>query len=354
MVTLPVFFRVNAVEKVMTEHWSTPNGCHSDCPVCAADVASAPVVVTIVQDRYTYAQAMYVGDDLRQTSGNAIQASAVAGHMDGEPVVLRFVLTSLGQSQSWPSRLQDCRLEACESASTTVVQDTVSRLVAIYVDGRLLRVEPYLTTYACEPRMVITMQTSLARYAAFPKQLCDVKPLCAVEFPKVGTELTPEKAAESAKPSSREWAAAFVEKNKRFPHAIDYADAGYGTGSQCDCTTVGECVLRDACNGQHCDRNCYTQQLQDYIVMSSTKRAEPKQETGRPTTAEALLAKIRTMMTDTAITTVRIPLWAEGVLLQGVNLGEVRRAMRFQAGSWRPKSIYSMQCVWETAELVVE
>lgn len=240
-----------------------------------------------------------------------------------------------------------------QDSSITVVQDTVSRLVAIYVDGRLLRVEPYLTTYSCEPRMAITMQTSLARYAAFPKQLCDVKPLCAVEFPKVGTEPTPEKAAEPAKPSSREWAAAFVEKSNRFPHAIDYADAGYGTGSQCDCTTVGECVLHAACNGHHCDRNCYTQQLQDYIVMSNTKRAPSKVEE-RPATVEALLAKIRTMMTDADCDTICIPLWAEKLLLQGAHLGDVRRTMRWQAGSWRPQSIYSLRCIWETKDLVVE
>ncbi len=340
----------------MTEHWSTPNGCHSDCPVCTADVASVPVVVTIVQDRYTYAQAMYVGDDLRQISGNAIQASAVAVHMDGEPVVLRFVLTSLGQSQSWPSRLHDCRLEACASASTTVVQDTVSRRVAVYADGRLLRVEPDLQEYVGEPKMPVNsiMQTSLKVYGEFPQRLCDVEPLCAVEFRKVGDEPTPEKAAELAKPSSREWAAAFVEKNKRFPHAIDYADAGYGIGNQCDCATMGECVLRDACNGHHCDRNCYTQQLKDYIAMSNTKRAVPRQEDSRPTTAEALLSKIRTMMTDADCDTICIPLWAEKLLLQGAHLGDVRRAMRWQAGSWRPQSIYSLRCIWETKDLVVE
>lgn len=341
----------------MSEHWSTPNGCHADCPVCDAEGASAPVVVTIVQDSRTYAQAMYVGDDLRQMSGNAIQASAVASHIDGATVVLQFVLTELGQSQSWPARLQDCRLKACASARTTVVQDTVSRLVAIYADGRLLRVEPYLTMYPGEPRMAITMQTALPRYAAFPKQLCDVKPLCAVAFSAdCDGEKTPaaaEKTCEAAKITSREWAIAFVKKHNRFPHAIDYADAGYGQGSQCACTTVGDCVLRDACNGHHCDRNCYTQQLQDYIVISNTKRA-PTKEPQRPTTVEALLSQIRTMMTDVDCDTICIPLWAERLLLQGAHLDEVRRAFRWQAGSWRPQSIYSLQCIWETDELVVE
>lgn len=155
------------------------------------------------------------------------------------------------------------------------------------------------------------------------------------------------------KPTSREWSTEFVEKYNRFPHAIDYADAGYGTGSQCDCTNMSECVLRDAFNRQHCDRNCYTQQLKDYIVMSTTKRAVSKQEDNRPTTAEALLSKIRTMMTDADCDTICIPLWAEKLLLQGANLGEVRRAMRWQAGSWRPQSIYSLRCVWETKDLVV-
>lgn len=346
----------------MSEHWSTPNGCHADCPVREADVVSAPVVVTIVQDRYTYLQAMYVGDDLRQTSGSAIQASAVAGQLDGVPAVLRFVLTELGPAQAWPSRLHDCRLAACASASITVVQDTVSRLVAIYADGRLLRVDPYLTMYPREPHMAITMQTALARYAEFPKQLCDVKPLCDVAFAASNDgEKTPspaEKTCTVAKITSREWAAAFVEKNKRFPHAIDYADAGYDQGSQCACTTVGGCVLRDACNGHHCDRNCYTQQLQDYIVMFSTKRAEPKQE-DRPTTVKDLLSRILKLESQCrnngkVPTIVRIPLWAESLLLCGAHFGEVRQAFRWQAGSWRPQSIYGLQCIWETEELVVE
>lgn len=153
--------------------------------------------------------------------------------------------------------------------------------------------------------------------------------------------------------TSREWATAFVEKNKRFPHALDYANAGYGKGAQCDCRSLGDCVLRDAFNGQHCDRNCYTRQLQDYIATSSTKQVQPKEEQ-RPTTVEALLAKIRTMMTDVDCDTIRIPLWAERLLLQGAHLGEVRRAFRWQAGSWRPQSIYGLQCIWETEELVVE
>lgn len=156
----------------------------------------------------------------------------------------------------------------------------------------------------------------------------------------------------ATKPTSREWAAAFVEKNKQFPHALDYADAGYGQGSQCDCTSVGDCVLRDA-TVSCCNRNCYTRQLQDYIALSQTKRDTAKEEC-RPATTEALLAKIRTMITDTACDTVRIPLWAEGLLLKGADLGEVRRAFRWQAGSWRPQSIYNLRCVWETEELVVE
>ena len=159
-------------------------------------------------------------------------------------------------------------------------------------------------------------------------------------------------AIKSGDTTSRAWATAFVEKHNRFPHALDYANAGFGTGTQCDCPTVGECVLRDACNGHHCDRNCYTQQLKDYIVMSHTKRAEPVQEV-RPATTEALLANIRTMIAESSGDTIHIPRWAEDLLLQWVHLPDSRRVMQWRAGDWRPQAIYGMRCVWDADVLIV-
>lgn len=267
----------------MKEHWSTPNGCHSDCPVCAVDsvqeVVAAPVIVTIVQDTRTDGQAMYVGDNLRRVA-KPLSATEVSAQMGDATVGLRVVLTTLGYMQPFPSRLQDCQ-------TRPAIPDTCN-----------------------------------------------------------------DNAAAAAKPSSREWATAFVEKHNQFPHALDYADAGYGTGSQCDCKSVGDCVLRDA-TVSCCNRNCYTQQLKDYIVMSTTKRAVPKVEERRPNTVEALLAQIKTMIDDVDCNNIHIPEWAENLLLQGAHLGDVRRAFRWQAGSWRPLSIYSLRCVWDADELVV-
>ena len=243
----------------------------------------------------------------------------LAGH------ILAITLQQGGDNQSETKATTtetDAAVRGFPAGVVTVVRDTVSRRIAVYVGGNLLRTDSYLCSYAGEPPMSVTMETALKVYGEFPKQLCDVKPLAYVVFDHAG-ETKPaavETPCEATKTTSREWATAFVEKYKRFPHAIDYADAGYGTGSQCDCTNGSECVLRDAFNRQHCDRNCYTQQLRDYIVMSSTKRDAVKVEERRPTTAEALLAKIRTMMTDVDCDTIRIPLWAEGLLLCGANL----------------------------------
>ena len=365
----------------MTEHWSTPNGCHQDCPACAAAAAKVVAVeyyehsltvpnsrvVTVVRDRTLGNHAMYVGND-KQWSSLVINARVLECVLGSAPFMLRNVSVTLSPDVKFPDTLAECMsldtdavkpdaaVRGFPAGVVTVVRDTVSRRIAVYVGGNLLRTDSYLCSYAGEPPMSVTMETALKVYGEFPKQLCDVKPLAYVVFDHAG-ETKPaavETPCEATKTTSREWATAFVEKYKRFPHAIDYADAGYGTGSQCDCTNGSECVLRDAFNRQHCDRNCYTQQLRDYIVMSSTKRDAVKVEERRPTTAEALLAKIRTMMTDVDCDTIRIPLWAEGLLLCGANLGEVRRAFRWQAGSWRPQSIYSLKCVWETEELVVE
>lgn len=367
----------------MTEHWSTPNGCHSDCPVCAADVAAAPVVeydqhsavlsnsrvVTVVRDNTMGNHAVYVGN-AKRWSAQVIDVGTLEHVLGSSPFMLRSASVTLSPDVKFPDTLDACMaldtdagkpdaaVRGFPAGVVTVVRDTVSRRVAVYVGGNLLRTDSYLFSYAGEPPMSVTMETSLKVYGEFPKQLCDVEPLCAVEFSKVGTEPTPEKAAEPAKPSSREWATSFVEKYKRFPHAIDYADAGFGTDSQCDCTNMSECVLRDAFNRQHCDRNCYTQQLKDYIVMSSTKRAEPKQE-DRPATVEDLLSRISKLESQCrnngkVPAIVRIPLWAEGLLLQGVHNTDVRRELRWRAGSWRPHAIWGLQCIWETEELVVE
>lgn len=170
---------------------------------------------------------------------------------------------------------------------------------------------------------------------------------------------TPCEATKATKLTSREWATQFVEKNKRFPHAIDYADAGYDQGSQCDCATVGECVLRDACNGHSCGRNCYTQQLKDYIVMSNTKRSATVQE-DRPKTTGGLLVHISRLASDLAgrhrgivPTMVHMPEWAEQLLLQGTHLPNVRCHMVWQAGDWRPRDICGMQVVWGSQKLDV-
>lgn len=74
--------------------------------------------------------------------------------------------------------------------------------------------------------------------------------------------------------TSRQWAARFWEANGRFPLSLDYHAAGYGAGSQCACASAGECVLKDA-TVNHCNRNCYTVQLQDYIALT-TKTSEKK------------------------------------------------------------------------------
>jgi hypothetical protein len=178
----------------------------------------------------------------------------------------------------------------------------------------------------------------------------DVKPLAYVVFDRAG-ETKPaavETPREPAKITSREWAAAFVEKNKRFPHALNYADAGYGQGTQCACPTVGECVLREA-TIDCCSRNCYTQQLQDYIALSSTKR-EPT-HLGRPQTIEALVIQITSLETlyrkqGTSPTTLYMPQWAEELLLSAINLSHVRAAMEWRANDWRPYSIYGLRFVW--------
>lgn len=241
----------------MTEHWSTPNGCHADCPACATDAAkvaaveyyahSASVpnsrVATVVRDKTTGNHALYVGND-KQWASQLIDAGVLECRLGPAPFMLRSASVTLGPDVRFPDTL-----DACLSSDTDAV-----------------------------------------------KTIND---------------------------ASREWATAFVEKNNRFPHAIDYANAGYGIGNQCDCVTVGECVLRDACNGHHCDRNCYTQQLKDYIVMSGTKRAAPRQEDSRPATVEALLARIRTMIAEYSGGTIHIPRWAEDLLLLGAHLPDV-------------------------------
>lgn len=180
-------------------------------------------------------------------------------------------------------------------------------------------------------------------------------------FVTAGNVCAAKPVAESipTKTTSREWAAAFAAENHRFPHALDYANAGYDQGGQCDCSSKGDCVLRDACNGHSCDRNCYTQQLKDYIVMSNTKRQPAHPE--RPQTTEAVLMRINELeysgrRSGKTPTRVYIPKWAEELVLNGIHLSHMRMAMKWRAGSWRPYSIYGLECIWDTAanDLAVE
>ena len=280
----------------------------------------------------------------------------LAGH------ILAITLQQGGDNQSETKATTtetDAAVRGFPAGVVTVVRDTVSRRIAVYVGGNLLRTDSYLCSYAGEPPMSVTMETALKVYGEFPKQLCDVKPLAYVVFDRAG-ETKPavaETPCASAKTTSREWATAFVEKHKRFPHALDYANAGYDKGTQCDCRSLGDCVLRDAFNGQHCDRNCYTDQLRDYIAMSNTKRAEPKQE-DRPATVEELLSRISKLESQCrnngkSPTTVYIPSWAESLLLCGIHLPEVRTTMKWRAHDWRPYSIYSLACVWGSDEFLL-
>lgn len=318
----------------MTEHWSTSNGCHPDCPVCAADVPQAPVVeyyqhsavlsnsrvVTVVRDRTTSNHAMYVGNS-KKWSAKLIDAGVIEIVLGRSmPFMLRCVETTLCQYEKFPDTLDECVLleplpKPQPPAELRVTQHTLQRT-------------PFEITFAANGDG-------------------EKKP-AAEETPCAATKMT-----------SREWATQFVVENHRFPHALDYANAGYDQGGQCDCSSIGDCVLRDACNGHSCDRNCYTQQLKDYIVMSNTKRQPAHPE--RPQTTEAVLMRINELeysgrRSGKTPTRVYIPKWAEELVLNGIHLSHMRMAMKWRAGSWRPYSIYGLECIWDTAanDLAVE
>lgn len=86
----------------MSEHWSTPNGCHADCPVREADVAKAGAVeyyehsavlsnsrvVTVVRDKTTGNHAVYIGN-ARRWSAQVIDASILEHVIGASPFMLR-------------------------------------------------------------------------------------------------------------------------------------------------------------------------------------------------------------------------------------------------------------------------
>jgi len=180
-------------------------------------------------------------------------------------------------------------------------------------------------------------------------------------FVTAGSCCAAKPAAEAipTKTTSREWAAAFAAANKRFPHALDYANSGYDQGSQCDCNSIGDCVLRDACGGHSCDRNCYTQQLKDYIVLSNTKAGVPKSPDQRPYTAENTPDRLYDMKRKylerhQAARPLYVHITSEvEQLMQECKDARTAYSAVWQAGSWRPYSIFGMECVWDSASVFI-
>ena len=70
-------------------------------------------------------------------------------------------------------------------------------------------------------------------------------------------------------PDSLTWARDFIRDFKRLPTALEYAENGYGDGSQCDCEAMGQCPVNS--NGKmetRTNRRCYANQLRDFIALS--------------------------------------------------------------------------------------